>query len=290
MGFGDGTPVKGWTRDRLASAARAGVVPDLDRLSDGLRRLGDDTSQRLTGLHTDVSDLAQRVAVLSDTVVRHSPRPQGRPEFLARYHLSDVLAWRAADSSAAWAEEHLLKAAAFPTREAHLRAAARLAPARRGSSWNSASVMAKAWAGWRQKRSAGRRVVGFDSFEGLPEDWRTGFERGAFDDLSPDRPGSPGELVVGWFDDTLPEFLSGTGESISLLHVDCDLYSSTVTVLAAALPHGSRRGRCLRRVLQLSRLEPPRSQGVAAAAVATMGLTPEYVGYVPSWEQVSARL
>lgn len=288
MGFGDGTPVKGWTRDRLASAARAGVVPDLDRLSDGLRRLGDDTSQRLTGLHTDVSDLAQRVAVLSDTVVRHSPRPQGRPEFLARYHLSDVLAWRAADSSAAWAEEHLLKAAAFPTREAHLRAAARLAPAQ--GLVLEFGVGHGESLGWLASEAAGRRVVGFDSFEGLPEDWRTGFERGAFDDASPDRPGSPGELVVGWFDDTLPEFLSGTGEPISLLHVDCDLYSSTVTVLAAALPRMAPGG-----VVVFDEFfnYPGWSHHEAKAwqqAVATMGLTPEYVGYVPSWEQVSARL
>jgi hypothetical protein len=39
--------------------------------------------------------------------------------------------------------------------------------------------------------------------------------------------------VVGWFDQTLPGFKSNRIKNgpIALLHVDCDLYSSTVTIL-----------------------------------------------------------
>jgi hypothetical protein len=39
--------------------------------------------------------------------------------------------------------------------------------------------------------------------------------------------------VVGWFDQTLPGFKANKikNEPIALLHVDCDLYSSTVTIL-----------------------------------------------------------
>jgi hypothetical protein len=39
------------------------------------------------------------------------------------------------------------------------------------------------------------------------------------------------ELVVGWFDQTLPGFVKKHQDPIALLHVDCDLYSSTVTIL-----------------------------------------------------------
>jgi hypothetical protein len=72
-------------------------------------------------------------------------------------------------------------------------------------------------------------VFGFDSFEGLPEDWRSGYERGAFaGDLPPVQ--SNVTLVKGWFNETLPPFLSANKGDVSLLHVDCDLYSSTKCV------------------------------------------------------------
>ena len=74
------------------------------------------------------------------------------------------------------------------------------------------------------------KIYGFDSFEGLPEDWRPDFRQGAFKrtDLPPVAPNV--ELVVGWFDKTLPGFLSEHPGPVSFLHVDCDLYSSTKTV------------------------------------------------------------
>lgn len=73
-------------------------------------------------------------------------------------------------------------------------------------------------------------VYGFDSFEGLPEGWREGYEKGAFarTDLPAVEPNV--ELVVGWFDRTLPTFLDNHPGPVSFLHVDCDLYSSTQTV------------------------------------------------------------
>ena len=77
----------------------------------------------------------------------------------------------------------------------------------------------------------GRRVYGFDSFEGLPEPWRPGFAQGAF--RRADLPSVAGnvELVIGWFDSTLPAFVATKpSEKLALLHVDCDLYSSTKTI------------------------------------------------------------
>lgn len=71
-----------------------------------------------------------------------------------------------------------------------------------------------------------QKIFGFDSFEGLPEDWRTDFKKGKFARDLP-RVSENVELVVGWFDNTLPEFLSNNKDDVSFLHVDCDLYSST---------------------------------------------------------------
>lgn len=77
----------------------------------------------------------------------------------------------------------------------------------------------------------GKIVYGFDGFQGLPEDWTSRMRRGFFarTSLPPVRPNC--QLVVGWFDQTLPAFVKQHTQPVALLHVDCDLYSSTVTVL-----------------------------------------------------------
>lgn len=72
-------------------------------------------------------------------------------------------------------------------------------------------------------------VFGFDSFTGLPEHWRPGYDTGEFAQQPPHVEGA--ELVVGLFEDTLPGFLAAHPGPVAFLHVDCDLYSSTVTVL-----------------------------------------------------------
>lgn len=79
------------------------------------------------------------------------------------------------------------------------------------------------------------KVYGFDSFEGLPENWDRSdmkFEKGHFS-LGKNLPKVPQnvELIQGWFDDTLPQFVENhQDEKIGFLHVDCDLYSSTKTI------------------------------------------------------------
>lgn len=86
-------------------------------------------------------------------------------------------------------------------------------------------------------------VFGFDSFEGLPDDWIAGFPKGYFatDGWLPPVPANV-QLVKGWFDETLPPFVAAHPEPVSLLHVDCDMYSSTKTVfdsLAANIVPGT---------------------------------------------------
>ena len=87
----------------------------------------------------------------------------------------------------------------------------------------------------------GKTVYGFDGFQGLPEDWTARMRRGFFARKSLPRVRNNCELVVGWFDDTLPSFVAQHPEPVALLHIDCDLYSSTVTVLDC-LQHQIRPG------------------------------------------------
>jgi hypothetical protein len=77
-----------------------------------------------------------------------------------------------------------------------------------------------------------KTVHGFDSFEGLPENWTSRMPAGFFARSSLPSVRKNCKLHVGWFDNTLPKFLS-TNEKlpIALLHVDSDLYSSANTIL-----------------------------------------------------------
>lgn len=76
------------------------------------------------------------------------------------------------------------------------------------------------------------KVYGFDSFEGLPEDWTTNFKKGAFNQqgILPNVNHNV-ELIKGWFNETLVEFLEKHNKKISFIHMDADLYSSTKYVL-----------------------------------------------------------
>jgi hypothetical protein len=77
------------------------------------------------------------------------------------------------------------------------------------------------------------KLYGFDCFSGLPEEWRPGFPKGSFSATLPSVLHNV-ELVVGLFEDTLPEFMKAHHGPISLLHVDCDLYSSTKCIFDCA--------------------------------------------------------
>jgi hypothetical protein len=78
-----------------------------------------------------------------------------------------------------------------------------------------------------------RTIHGFDSFEGLPADWRgTKETKGKFGRKG-ELPSVPGNVTlhVGWFDKTLPVFLAANPGPVALLHIDCDIYESTKVAL-----------------------------------------------------------
>jgi tetratricopeptide (TPR) repeat protein len=77
-----------------------------------------------------------------------------------------------------------------------------------------------------------QEVHGFDSFQGLPESWHNK-PKGSYS--------THGELPIvpknvslhpGLFEETLPVFLEEHSGPVKFLNVDCDLYSSTKTVLS----------------------------------------------------------
>jgi len=135
-----------------------------------------------------------------------------------------------------------------------------------------------------------RSVYGFDSFEGLPEDWRPGFPRGTFRTSAP-KVADNVELIAGWFDQTLPKFVAEIArEPIALLHVDCELYSSTRTIfnfLCDRIQPGTI-------IVFDEYLNYPEWRAHEFLAfkefVAARGVGYEYIGLVPTHQQVAVRI
>jgi hypothetical protein len=75
---------------------------------------------------------------------------------------------------------------------------------------------------------------GFDSFEGLPEDWNARLHRGHFTKGGqiPKIDDPRVKFFVGWFNETLPGYEAPDHDQL-IVNIDCDLYSSTKTVFDA---------------------------------------------------------
>jgi len=83
------------------------------------------------------------------------------------------------------------------------------------------------------------QLHGFDSFEGLPETWNIFMSKeildvgGALPDIQDERV----KLYKGWFSDTVPAYVANLKPQASLvLHLDADIYSSTIYVLRQMRP------------------------------------------------------
>lgn len=85
-----------------------------------------------------------------------------------------------------------------------------------------------------------KTVYGFDSFNGLTEDW-CGHEKGYLkvenvqEVLNNVR--SNVQIIVGLFQETLEPFLKEHKEKVAFVHLDADLYSSTKYVLDTLAKH-----------------------------------------------------
>jgi len=136
---------------------------------------------------------------------------------------------------------------------------------------------------------ADRTVYGFDSFEGIPEYWN-GNPAGAFAQKKLPKVPDNVHFEIGMFDKTIPGFLENHADPIALLHVDCDLYSSTVTILdmlGSRLQPGAI-------VLFDEYYNFPRWQQHEYKAfqefVQRSGIAYEYIGYSVTGQQVVVRI
>jgi Methyltransferase domain len=74
-----------------------------------------------------------------------------------------------------------------------------------------------------------RTIHGFDSFQGLPEDW-SGYNLGQrVFDTGGRMPKVPSNVRLhgGWFEESIPPWLDANPGPVAFIHVDCDLYGST---------------------------------------------------------------
>ncbi|HEY6901194.1 MAG TPA: TylF/MycF/NovP-related O-methyltransferase, partial [Puia sp.] len=81
-----------------------------------------------------------------------------------------------------------------------------------------------------------------DTFEGLPEDWHF-FKKGAFSYDTPFIDDARGTFIKGLFQDTVYKFLANYSRNVDspevtrVLHLDADLYSSTLFALTMMAPY-----------------------------------------------------
>ena len=151
--------------------------------------------------------------------VQRVSRPRGDS-----FHILDMAFLEAARESADYWDKHMITARAFDSDFSLLKHAVGLVRqdglflefgVASGQTISDIANLSKA------------RVFGFDSFEGLPEDWYTGYPKGTFSGPLPKVPANV-SLIKGWFSEThLPGFLEEHSEPMAFLHVDCDLYGST---------------------------------------------------------------
>ena len=184
------------------------------------------TASEILGLMTDPQ---------SEVAFIHAIRKafQGKPNFSTPFNIDQVGALAAALDSHEYATENMLEKPRFQDRLRLMDFCVKQklieGPILEFGVWSGRTINFMASA------LPTRKLFGFDSFEGLPEGWFTSTAgKGQFN-----REGKPPEvkpnveLVVGWFDRTLPVFLDAHAfDQIAILHVDCDIYSSTQTIFA----------------------------------------------------------
>ncbi len=86
------------------------------------------------------------------------------------------------------------------------------------------------------KNLSKKKCYGFDSFDGLPSAWGNILPKGYFKTKIPTFKQSNIKIIPGLFEETLDKFLENHKKKFSLIHIDCDLYSSTVYVLNKMYP------------------------------------------------------
>ncbi|MBW7642879.1 MULTISPECIES: class I SAM-dependent methyltransferase [Geobacillus] len=145
-------------------------------------------------------------------------------------NIEQELQRRALQETVDFVEQHLMRVPSFPDRYSLLEYALSLAET--GGLFLEFGVFQGDSINFISSRVP-HTVYGFDSFAGLPEDWRDGFPRGAFRIDQLPRVNDNVQLIQGLFHESLPKFLQINHDHCSFIHIDCDLYSSTRDIFHA---------------------------------------------------------
>lgn len=84
-----------------------------------------------------------------------------------------------------------------------------------------------------------KTIYGFDSFEGLREDWEGYLHPKGYFSLNSKIPKLKNNAIAvpGWVQDTLPKFLKEHDPKINFVHMDLDTYDSSKYVLSKIKPY-----------------------------------------------------
>ena len=84
-----------------------------------------------------------------------------------------------------------------------------------------------------------KTIYGFDSFEGLREDWAGSILPKGHFNLNKKIPELKSNVVpvVGWIQDTLEDFLKQHNPKINFVHVDVDTYETSLYILKSIKPY-----------------------------------------------------
>lgn len=172
--------------------------------------------------------------IVDGTVVRLARYVDARVHPVSEPHEEAVhiVRRRAAEASADYIEAHLDHAQLFPQREQVWDQA--LSSVRMDGLHAEFGVFEGHSINYVADRIGGKPIYGFDSFEGLKEDWNGTWYRAGHFSLGGRMPAvkSNVTLIKGWFDETVPSFLARhPGVPFAYVHLDADTYESTKLVL-----------------------------------------------------------
>ncbi|MGQ0740482.1 MAG: class I SAM-dependent methyltransferase [Bacteroidota bacterium] len=94
----------------------------------------------------------------------------------------------------------------------------------------------------KENTHEGSLFYGFDTFEGLPENWGGFYSKGDMSHAVPETGDKRAVFIKGLFQDTLNGFIADKRElllsrSRKLIHMDADLYSATIFTLSQLYPY-----------------------------------------------------
>lgn len=180
---------------------------------------------------TNLSPIKRRAdRLIRMTVNRVSRAYSEQYLYTPRWHVHQEMLRRAQSESADYVAEHMPHALVMPSWEGVLEHASDTTTIE--GMYLEFGVRTGGTIDLIARRNPAQTIHGFDSFEGLPEPWSGWWaSEGAFKRTAIPKVRDNVELVVGWFDNTLPGFMEEHSGPVAFVHADADLYSSTKTIL-----------------------------------------------------------